>query len=646
MWRKRLQARLLNAARWLQPKPDLSHVNQRLADSLSEAQAQLARQRSQRVEFLSEMVEAQAMAGPGPWHAADTEACVMRASEALGVSLKEAGPVSTLGAQGMFELLLNNMEWVREINYSWLEFSRYGIQQIILISRLYYLKNPIVRRLVDVCAAYVFARGVDVTTQDQDANDILREFFVRNQRVLGHVALTELEKTKDRDGNIFFAFFADAEQTGQVDVRIIDATEIQDIRCNPEDADEPWYYLRVWTSKQYDAQGKPTTKTLRKWYPALNYNPQGAERLAAIGADEVLWDKPVYHRKVGIVGKWQFGCPRIFPMLDWAKEARRYLEACGSIAQSLAQFAFSITTKGGQQAVEGIKQEMQTQVGPPNPLWDTNPPAIAGSTWISGPGTKIEAMKTTGAGLDPEKVRQPKLMCCMVKGVPETFLGDVSTGNLATATSLDRPTETVFLNLQEEWVEDFTIMGTFVLETSLRAPRGRLREALEKRGAIPAAISVRECAREMSPTGRMRYVEAKTISKDIEVRVDFPAIREGDMAAIVKATVEAMTLDNKGGQIVGIDEKEGTRMLFRSLGNERGDEIIEEMYPTTGPNKYDPLRAKDVLPPPVGKLPDKSGVPPTPGDIQQDVDAEDLKPKEALRGAADRLVAALDNLGD
>src|SRR5215468_8635108 len=138
-------------------------------------------------------------------------------------------------------------------------------------------------------------------------------------------------------------------------------------------------------------------------------------------------------------------------MLDWAREARKDLEATSSVRQSLSQVAMTITTKGGQQALAGIKNQNSTSVGPSASIWDQNPPAVAGGTFASGPGTKLEAFSKAGATFGPEHVRQIKLMCCMVAGVPETFLADVSTGNLATATSLDRPTETVMLEKQESW---------------------------------------------------------------------------------------------------------------------------------------------------------------------------------------------------
>ena len=43
-----------------------------------------------------------------------------------------------------------------------------------------------------------------------------------------------------------------------------------------------------------------------------------------------------------------------------------------------------------------------------------------------------------------------------------------------------------------------------------------------------------------------------------------------------------MTLDNKGGQVVGVDERAGALWLMQTLGMEHAEELIEEMYPTSG----------------------------------------------------------------
>ena len=602
------------------------------------------------------MVEARAMCGAGPWQPggiASVEAHTAKLKE-CGVELREAGPVgdvSPLGAYGMYELLLQNINWQREINYSWLEFTRWGIQQIILICRLYYIKNPIPRRLVDVIAQYTFARGFDITTEDGASNDAIKDFIRRNAKVLGHVALTAQQRSKITDGNLFWVFFTDPG-TGLCDLRLIDATEVQDIRTDPDDADVPQYYQRIWTERVYDPKGgAAATVTRRAWYPALDFNPPGKPE--KINGEPIMWDAPVYHRKIGTVGKWLFGCPPMYPMVDWAKASRHFLEVCMSVRESLSQWATTITTKGGQQAIEGMKQQMQTQVGPGSPAYDTNPAAVAGSTFISGPGTKREAFKVQGATFSPEDVRRYLLMCCMTLGMPETFLGDVSTGNLATATSLDRPTETVFLSIQEEWIEDLTVIVSYALKQQAAAPGGKLREALSERRPkfVAAERRIQTTAGGARFWGFREAKKKASQSDEIEVRVQFPAIREGDMATLVKAGVEAMTLDNKGGQIVGVDEKAGILWVMKQMGMENAEELIEQMYPSTGKDKYDPDRTKEVLPPPVQKAQPVPGVQPTPADVQATLatanqnqnqqTAPKTKAMEAVAAGFDRLKEAI-----
>src|SRR5690348_3275367 len=172
---------------------------------LNEAAEREALFRQDYVERACELIEARQMQGAGPWLVAES-----RGSAASGATaIRESNPITSQGAFGDIELALQNVEWRREINLSWLEFSRWGIQQIILISRLYYIKNPIMRRLIDISSIYVFGRGVEVSSDDDGANDVITEFFERNKSTLGQIALVELEKRKYYDGNLFFAFFSD-----------------------------------------------------------------------------------------------------------------------------------------------------------------------------------------------------------------------------------------------------------------------------------------------------------------------------------------------------------------------------------------------------------------------------------------------------
>jgi hypothetical protein len=423
-----------------------------------------------------------------------------------------------------------------------------------------------------------------------------------------------LERSKYYDGNLVFAFFADKTSSGKTTVRTIDATEIQEIVSNPEDVGEPWYYKREWTQRDFEpASGQFDTDRKIAWYPALNFDPK--VKPDVINGDPVIWDVPIYHRKYGAVGKWKFGCPKIYPALNWAKAASRFLESCATVQQSLATISMLLTTKGGQQALEGAKEQLETTVGPSSAIWDSNPPPVKASIFASGPGTELQAFNTRSGGADPEKVRQYKLMCCMVADVPETFLADVSTGNLATATTLDRPTELAFGEAQEDWREILVTIATYVLNVSKGAVAGQLREALQgRRGEkILKGFVIREGARALDSHGRMVYTaEAKKAKPNrIDVMATFPAIREGDLPQMVKAIVESMTLDNKGGQVTGIDEKLGVTLLMQQLGVENAPEVAEEMYPD---KEYDPDRTVEPEPAPILKAqPDPGGEPQAPG---------------------------------
>jgi hypothetical protein len=645
----RLLARLL---RWLQPPPDQTSTIQALTSVLAKLnpkEAESIRQRWQ-LEDAVEWQEARNFAGSGPWLTAEgRQAVAENASGKELAKLRESNPLLSQGAFGDIELALQNVEWRREINLSWLEFSRWGIQQIILISRLYYIKNPIVRRLIDVSSVYVFGRGFEVTSENPDANDTLKEFFDRNKKVLGQVNMADLERRKFYDGNLFFAFFVE-QATGLTTVRMIDATEIMDIITDPDDTDQPWYYRRVWVAREFDVEtGQVRTQGQECYHPALNFDP--AVKPATINAKPVMWDIPLYHRKCGGVAKWNFGCPQIYPAIDWAKAARRFLEACATVKQALATFAMTVNTKGGQQAIEGLKQQLSTTVGPSAAIWDTNPPPVNAATFVSGPGTELQFLNQSGKGGDPEEVRRFLLMCCMTVGVPETFLSDVSTGNLATATTLDRPTELVFLEKQEAWREDLSVIAIYVLNAAKGAAKGKLKEALDRDGLKVSEVRIVESARAMGADGRWKYVEAKAKNpKQIEVKVTFPAIREGDMLQRVQGIVEAMTLANKGGQITGIDEKTGVLMLLQELGYENAEELVEEMYPK---GEYDPDRTKEELAAPIAPaMPSPAGTIQTqvqgqpsgnptsqPGTVDQQPLGDAMKEAVRLRIGVEKLLA-------
>lgn len=458
------------------------------------------------------------------------------------------------------ELALEDRGWKRLLALADMEFSRWGIQQIMLICRLYRIKNPLIQRGILVSCFYVWGRGFTVSSEDDATKQVLDAFFddPANAKELGQNALIHKHAAKFTDGNIFWCFFSDP-QTGDTRVRSIDPIEIEEIICDPDDSSVPWFYHRSWMAQEFNpATGVTTPKRQERWYVDVDYDPpDGVTRITRIKGVDIETESNgdfvrVMHRKCGALEKWRFGCPKAYAAVDWARAYRRMLENYSSITEALARFAWTAETKGGAPAIASLKQELATTLANDGTSVEQNPPPTAAATWISGPGTKITPVKTSGYTSSPEDARRLAHMVYMVFGLPEHFFADISSGNLATATSLDRPTELMFIQEQEEWKEDLAKMGRIACMRSKRAPSGRLKEAKINKPA------------------------------DINVDISFPSILEGDVTQQVSAVVEALTLN--GFEATGIDEKTGVRILLNLVASLADfdvdvEDLVDKMYP-------------------------------------------------------------------
>lgn len=501
---------------------------------------QLHEGQQQRAEIAGELRESAAMAY-GRWLPGQQE-----------VAVHESGPTVLKERLWDLEIALEDRGWQQQIAQSQTEFSRWGIQQIILMCRLYKLKNPLVSRGISVSAIYVFGRGVEISSDDKTANDTLKAFLgdPRNERELGHVGLVEKEETLHTDGNVFLVLFT-APDTGGVIVRTVDCIEIEEIVCDPNDSSVPWFYHRRWIEQSFDLATGNVMQTPREaWYADLGYTGMIPARIKGIDLMKDAQGKPVpmMHEKAGGLPKWQFGCPLVYAAIDWARAYKHYLEDWATRQRALARFAWDVETKGGAPALAALKATFETTLASGGYGIETNPTPVTGSMFGHDLGTKAQPMKTAGSMDTPEAGRRIGLMVCSALGLPETMLfGDVSVGTLATATSLDEPTRLKFLFAQERWKQALQRICRYVLQQSATAPKGRLRESVKKNGTMPT------------------------------VDVDFPSILDPDIPARIGAVVNALTLG--GHPVNGIDEKTGVTLMLQELGVEDVQAVVDAMYP-------------------------------------------------------------------
>lgn len=455
-------------------------------------------------------------------------------------------------AMSELQLALEDRGWQKVASDYDTEFTPDNIRLITKIARVFRIKNPLVKCAVELQANYIFGKGVTIASEEESVQKEIEAFLEDNKAELGNQGLWNKECTLRTDGNLYFVLFDD-NSSGKVKVRTLDALEVQEKYCNPEDASEVWYFKRCWSKTVYDlATGTPSSESATAWYPALGLPPE--KIVDKIGPDPVQKNSPVIHVKVGGLEKWKFGLSEVYAALDWAKAFTMFLTSWATIQESLRRIAIQVITPGGTKAQQRVKSAVNTTLADGSGQEETSPPPVTGAWWISGPGQKLQPLMTRNATTAPDEARQIKLQVCAALGLPEHFFGDPSTSNLATSKTLDRPTELKFIVRQELWRELLQVIVTYAMLRSKQSANGKLKEA-------------------------------KVTDAQLKVRVTFPPVLEHDIKQWVDAVVSAATLN--GSPMAGtIDARTLATMLLEQIpGVENVKEIVDAMYP---PDSYDP----------------------------------------------------------
>ena len=460
------------------------------------------------------------------------------------------------------EMALESADWRRLTMDAEQEFTREGLRAIVELARIMALKNPLVKRGVEVQRLYVWGQGWSVKAVDEKINETIQAFLndPKNQPELSHQARGQKESELQTDGNLFLALFPNTV-TGKVRVRSIPFEEIEEVITNPEDRAEPWFYKRVWTSTTTTlATGATETRQAQAYYPDWRYNP--TVKPATIGTIPIRWNSPLCHIR-GNAGysSWSFGCSEIYASIDWAKAYKEFLEDWASIVRAYRRFAFQLSTPGGKQGIAAAKTKLGSTYATGS---EGNPPPAVGSTFITGGEAQLTPIRTSGATVSADDGRRMLLMVSAAVGLPETFFGDVSVGTLATATSLDRPTELAMRDRQTLWMDVYGALFEYVTRWAVKATRGALRGL----GTVVTEIEDGQI------TERVEW------NSDVKptIDIDFPPIVSGDFAARVAAIKEATTL---GGQPLAgtLDLPTVARLMLSALGEDDIDSTLERLFP-------------------------------------------------------------------
>jgi hypothetical protein len=450
------------------------------------------------------------------------------------------------------ELALEDRGWVRETALAQLEFSRYGVGRLITHIRIASIKNPLIKRGAEICKLYVFGRGVEIRCEDDSGNDVVQAFLDANKSETSHIALAEKETSIQTDGSLYFGLPTDGK--GNVAVKMIEPLEIMDVVTEADDSSKILYYMRQWSQMDLDPKtGIQTPKQVKAAYPSLELVNSGVQILPQIGTYPVNAEMPIYRVRAGSSPpKWRWAVPPLYASVDWARAYKDFLEDWATIQRALARFALMVETKGGPAAIASYQALLSTTFGDSGGTTiERNPPPTRGAAHIGGDQTKITPFKSAGSTDSPEQARRLLLMNASAQGMPETFYGDASTGSLATAQSLDRPTELKFREMQQRWIETITCILAYVLDVSKTTPGGRLKEA---RASNPAP-------------------------QPLTIVVKFPSVLEHDVQTMVQAWAEVAAMGGRTGIPAGIvDRRTIADGMLAEMGYENRGKLLEEIY--------------------------------------------------------------------
>ena len=301
--------------------------------------------------------------------------------------------------------------------------------------------------------------------------DYFREFWTasRNQPVLAADKLHNLSNRVLVDGNQFLSYSA-STLDGQATVRKIKPSEIAEIVTDPDDASVPWFYKRQWSVKSesrtwyYPSWEAFFSDDLEKKAEVL---PKGAIRADTTRVNEEGLGTAVCLQHIAHNCKEEeslWGWPLSVAGAPWLREHKRFRENRSAVAASRAMYTWKTKVRGGSRAVQSIQSQLASAFATGGSR-ETNPPPVAGSTWVENPAAVLEALsQKTGAGDAKEDGNALAWMGLLGLGVYPHYGGIGDVLRWATAQMLEGPILRQWSRYQLFWSAQFRTMVRIVLK--------------------------------------------------------------------------------------------------------------------------------------------------------------------------------------
>jgi hypothetical protein len=403
-------------------------------------------------------------------------------------------------------------------------------------SRIAFVHDPLAGAEANLLANFAFGRGIPKPQANEErVQEIIDEAW---EDPVNERKLTSFEAQRHRSNelltsaNLYMVLF---EKNGKTRVGFISSDLCTDVVCHSEDDELPLYYVvrkrkqewdyntdmpKAWTPNFEGGQEKV-------WYYRHWRNPEDADHWGLPESSDP--DPPaekipagvVEHFRINRVGRTQFGIP------PWARTLR-YFSAMNQLSTarvSMAQAAASIIAKrvrrggpsdilkgasnviqmAGEMATSRFRRGGRDDTSPLGP--GTNPPAgkgmappPAGAFWLENESDRLEAVRlSSGSAEALQDAQIIRAMPAAASGFGQHYLGDASSTNLSSATTLELPTLMTVMSWQETHEGMYRYFTDRVIENAVKAGRlgGLISESEEEDGRPMGDLIYEEDRQEM-----------------------------------------------------------------------------------------------------------------------------------------------------
>jgi len=251
--------------------------------------------------------------------------------------------------------------------------------------------NPLARRIVELTSQYVVGGGLTINTKHAAAASFFDEFW--NHR-LNHmpVRVAELCDELTRTGNLFILLSTD--QSGMSYVRVLPASEIDEILSKPNDIEQPVSFKLKASLEEVDPKPIPA------------YDP-----LTDQGTEPVI-----LHYTINRPAGAQWGEPDLAPLLRWLSRYSAWLEDRARLNRYRNAFLYVVQAKFTSEAQRKARQQT-LNANPPQPgsilvadvdeTWSAIHPRLE-SADAEKDGLAIKKMIASGAGMPLHFLAEPE----------------------------------------------------------------------------------------------------------------------------------------------------------------------------------------------------------------------------------------------